>query len=292
MRPMYDKREPQPQPSATREPLVDLDIAASQPKEPRKGFRARWRRPSDNENVDNPTPPQEQGKPQSRPTLAGSETHSATPQSEAQSQTAPRRPSLVAVVAAPEGQERQPRAERPRLVTALSSEDLPGLQTILDPRCSASGRAGVEQPANEMCSEQNLSLALVGGLIAALVGAAVWALLAMATGYYIGWMAVGVGFLVGGAVRFLGRGVDRSFGRLGLALSVFGCLLGNLLSICMIVAGQDGLSTLAVLTYIGSKPAVIPAAMVATFHALDPLFYGVALYAGYRLSFRRVADAS
>jgi hypothetical protein len=154
---------------------------------------------------------------------------------------------------------------------------------------AASGQANVEPSITEMRTRQNFSLALVGGLAAAAAGAAIWTLTPVATSHRTAWMAVGVGLLVGGAVRVLGRGTDRSFGYLGATLSVFGCLLGNLLSVCTIVAGQQGLATPTVLTHAFSNPVLIPAAMIATFHSMDLLFYGIAVYEGYRLSFRRAA---
>ena len=57
-------------------------------------------------------------------------------------------------------------------------------------------------------SEQNLLLGAAAGMIAALAGAAVWAGVTVVTGYQIGFMAIGVGFLVGYAIRAVGRGVD------------------------------------------------------------------------------------
>jgi hypothetical protein len=199
------------------------------------------------------------------------------------------------ITAAPEGQELRPRAGRPRLAVALSSDDVPGLQNIVDPPCpaghtAASGQAHVEQLIPEMRARQNFSLALVGGLAAAAVGAIVWTLTPVATSHQTGWMAVGMGLLVGAAVRVLGRGIDKSFGYLGAALSIFGCLLGNLLSVCTVVAGRQGLSTPAVLAHVCSNPVLIPAVIIATFHSMDLLFYGIAVYEGYRFSFRRVAE--
>ena len=117
-----------------------------------------------------------------------------------------------------------------------------------------------------------------------------WTLITVATSYQIGWMAIAMGLLVGGTVRMLGRGIDKSFGYLGATLTVFGCLLGNLLSVCTLVAGQEGLSTPTVLAHVCRNPDLIPAAMIATFRSLDLLFYGIAVYEGYRFSFRRVND--
>ncbi|OHB68091.1 MAG: hypothetical protein A2Y77_16385 [Planctomycetes bacterium RBG_13_62_9] len=134
-------------------------------------------------------------------------------------------------------------------------------------------------------------MAAIGGLGAAAVGAIIWAVITVATNYQIGWMAVGVGFLVGGMVRTLGRGIDKSFGYLGAAMAAFGCLLGNLLSLCTVIASQEGVSPFAILAHISSHPVVIPGALIVTFHPMDLLFYGLAVYEGYRLSFRRITEA-
>jgi hypothetical protein len=81
-------------------------------------------------------------------------------------------------------------------------------------------------------SEQNFPMALVAGAAAALIGGIVWAVVTIATKYQIGWMAVGVGFLVGYAVQRFGKGVTTTYGVVGAAFALFGCLLGNLLSAC------------------------------------------------------------
>jgi len=132
---------------------------------------------------------------------------------------------------------------------------------------------------------QNLTLGLFGGLAAALAGAGAWGLITGITHIQIGWMAVGVGFLVGFAVRRFGQGMDRVFGIMGAALSLFGCLLGNLLSVCIMIAAQEGLGLAQVLAQLNTGIALN--LMKATFHPLDVLFYGLALYWGYRFSFRR-----
>lgn len=291
MGPRYDDREPRQ--TATKEPLVDIDVTTPQPGELPKGSRPRRKRLSDIETEDAQAQPQAQNKPQSRPTLAGRE--SGAPPSESPSQPDVQRPRLVNITSAPEGSESRPRAGRPRLAVALSAEEAPGLQNILDlPRSAddrtAPGQVNANPSVSEPYARQSFSLALLGGLAAAAVGAMAWTLITVATSYQIGWMAVAMGFLVGGAVRMLGRGVDKSFGYLGAALAVFGCLLGNLLSVCTLIAGQQGLATPAVLTHVCRNPSLIPAAMIATFRSLDLLFYGIALYEGYRLSFRRVTN--
>jgi hypothetical protein len=235
------------------------------------------------------------------------------PPSEPRPEPGPRRARLV--LDAPVASDELPSAptmRRSRGAISHPCDDPPGLQNIIDPPRSvcdepapaprertpepqpsmvpAQVQQFIAQYVAELRTKQNFSMALVGGLAVAIIGATAWALVAMTTSHATGWMAVGVGLLVGGAVRTLGRGIDRSFGYLGATMSLVGCLLGNLLSVCTIVAGQENLSLVAVLGSVCTKPAVIPAALIATFHPLDLLFYGIALYEGYRFSFRQVTD--
>jgi hypothetical protein len=296
MGPVHDDREPLSEPITGREPLVDLGVKPPQPGELPKGSRPRRKRLSDIEGGRDETPPQPQPKPQGRLILTSSPTAPGEPQGEAQPPSGPRRPRLVDVTAPSDGQELHPRPGRPRLALTLSSDDMPGLQTIVDMPPAAdditpSRHARANLLAPESCTERTFSLALIGGLVAALVGATLWALLAVATSYHLASMAIGVGLLVGGAVRLLGRGTDRSCSRLSVALVIFGCLLGNLLSVCLVLAGQKGLAPWTVLSYVCTNPTMVPAAFIAMFRSLDPLFYGLALYAGYRLSLRKTSEA-
>lgn len=135
---------------------------------------------------------------------------------------------------------------------------------------------------------QNLSMGFVGGLGAALIGAAVWAVITAFTQYQFGFMAVGVGFLVGYAVRKLGQGVDPIFGYFGAGLSLLGCVVGNLLTTCVIVSQQDGIALGEVLA--GLNLSVAVEIMKFTFSPIDLLFYGLALYYGHKFSFRQLTS--
>src|SRR5215213_3438047 len=86
----------------------------------------------------------------------------------------------------------------------------------------------LEQLMNSIKSRQSLSMAILGGLIASLVAALLWAIITYATKFQIGFMAIGVGFLVGYAVNYFGKGVTTAFGIVGAAFSLFGCILGNI----------------------------------------------------------------
>jgi hypothetical protein len=137
--------------------------------------------------------------------------------------------------------------------------------------------------------EQSLPLGVMAGGGAALLGALGWAIITAVTHFQIGFMAIGVGLLVGTAVRRFGRGFDTIFGVAGALLSLAGCALGNLLAVCAMGASANNMS---IFTLLGRLDPVIAARlMAATFQPMDVLFYGIALYEGYKLSLRRLTQA-
>ena len=134
--------------------------------------------------------------------------------------------------------------------------------------------------------EQNLVVGSMAGLVAAVSGAAVWAGVTVVTEYQIGWLAVGVGFLVGIAMRTMGKGIDQVFGVVGAMIALFGCVLGNVLTIAWYISAQTGSSLLSVLTELDMELTI--ELITETFQVMDILFYGLALYFGYKYSFRQL----
>ena len=137
-----------------------------------------------------------------------------------------------------------------------------------------------------LSSEQNLFLGVLAGAVAAVVGAALWAVVTITTGYQIGYMAVVVGFFVGFAMRQFGKGTDQVFGVVGAVLALLGCGLGNLFSACAVLSQQEGVPFFEVLSLLDLE--IISELMAATFSPVDLLFYGIAIYEGYKLSFRQL----
>lgn len=146
----------------------------------------------------------------------------------------------------------------------------------------------IDRYMEQIRPDQNFPQAVLAGLAAALVGAAVWALITVSTEHQIGYMAVLVGFLVGFVVRVTGKGIDQKFGILGALLAVLGCLIGNLFSTLGFIAQAGGVSFFSVLSVIDLK--LIPELMGETFNFIDLLFYGIAIYEGYKFSFRKVTE--
>lgn len=131
-------------------------------------------------------------------------------------------------------------------------------------------------------------MGVFGGAAAAVIGAGIWALITITTKYQIGWMAIGVGFLVGFGVRLLGKGVSKSFGIVGAIFALIGCLLGNLMSACGFISAEYSVSFMRVLSDSLQQPSVAIQILKAAFHPMDILFYVIAVYEGYKFSFRRI----
>jgi len=148
-------------------------------------------------------------------------------------------------------------------------------------------QAKLQMLLHEVKDNQNLLFGTVGGVVAAAIGAGIWAIITALTNFQIGWMAVGVGFLVGHAVRISGKGIDKTFGAVGAVLSLLGCVLGNLLTACILISKHEHIPFLQLLPRL--NPQIAIELIRATFHPMDLLFYGIAVYEGYRFSFRRLS---
>ena len=129
---------------------------------------------------------------------------------------------------------------------------------------------------------ENLPLGFMAGLAAAAVGAALWAGVTVLTGYQIGWMAIGVGALVGVAVRAAGKGTSKTFGILGAGLALGGCLVGNFLTGAVVLSRHWDISLAAFFTRL--TPELMGRLMTAMFSPMDLLFYALAIWQGYRFS--------
>lgn len=138
------------------------------------------------------------------------------------------------------------------------------------------------QPAIEQLEDQpNLLMGLIGGVIAMLVGAIIWGAVTYFTKYQIGWMAIGVGFLVGFSVKLLGKGKSMIFGISAAVLSLLGCVLGNLLVYSGIIAREEGVSFLEVFFVLLLTPAAALEVFTIAFDFMDILFYAIAAYVGF-----------
>ena len=138
------------------------------------------------------------------------------------------------------------------------------------------------QPAIEQIDDQpNLLMGLIGGGVAMLVGALVWGAITYFTEYQVGWIAIGIGFLVGVAIRFFGKGKTLIFGIAGAVLALIGCLLGNFIFYAGVIAREESASLLEVFFLLLLNPAATLEVFTIAFDFMDILFYGLAAYAGF-----------
>jgi antitoxin component YwqK of YwqJK toxin-antitoxin module len=140
----------------------------------------------------------------------------------------------------------------------------------------------------ELIKQEDIVYGITGGLAAAIVSALVWALITVSTKYQIGYMAVGVGALVGVGVRIFGAGVQKYFGVVAAVLALFGCALGNVLSQLAFAADEQAMSYWEILGYLDFD--LVVALLRDGFRPMDVLFYGLAVSVAYRISIRKVEE--
>lgn len=130
--------------------------------------------------------------------------------------------------------------------------------------------------------KSNIPMAILGATVAALLGAFLWALITFFAKYQIGYMAIGVGLLVGFAVRFTGKSDGIIFGIIGAVFAVLGCYIGNIGSVVAMVADKSGREIVDVLKLV--DPLILLGAPFEDISPIDFLFYGLAAYEGFRLA--------
>jgi hypothetical protein len=135
--------------------------------------------------------------------------------------------------------------------------------------------------------EQNIALGVIGGVIGGGIGAVLWALITYFTERQIGYTAVGVGFLVGVGNRLLGKGIDKVFGITGGFIALASVIIGNFLVSMGFLAKAMEMGYIE--TLLRFNYAYTFDLMMETFSLIDLLFYAIAVYAGYRYSFRRMS---
>jgi hypothetical protein len=132
--------------------------------------------------------------------------------------------------------------------------------------------------------------AVIVGAVAAVACALLWGGISAAIGGQIGWMAVGVGAVVGVSVRFAGNGNTAKFGLLGAGFSVLAIIIGNLFMVAVVAANSqeinpDGLSAITILFNVLLSPALVFEIMKEIFAPVDIIFYALAIYFGFKTAF-------
>ena len=131
---------------------------------------------------------------------------------------------------------------------------------------------------------ENFFLAVVAGVFAAIIGALLWMAVEVFLHIQIGFVALGIGALVGLAIRFAGNGRGALFGVLGAVLTFAGCLGGEILSnLYEASSAQESMLDLAKSVDYVQMATVIFSKM----DIVGYIIYGIGVYEGYKLSIRK-----
>jgi hypothetical protein len=125
-------------------------------------------------------------------------------------------------------------------------------------------------------------VALIGGLVVAALAAVAWAAIGILFDFQAAIIAIGAGFVVGLTVRKLGRTNALAFGVMGALLSLLSIALGNLFTIAALAAREFDAPVLDMLGFLVTNPDVLIDVFAAVFEPIDLLFYGLAIYVGFR----------
>ncbi len=136
--------------------------------------------------------------------------------------------------------------------------------------------------------EQNLRSGILMGLVTGIIGAILWGAITVVTNFQIGYMAIAIGAGVGFTVRKFGNGMDQVFGIWGAIIALFSVILGNFFSIIGFIANELNLGFVETLTLFNYS--YLPSVMYESFSIIDILFYVIAMYEGYRFSFRIITE--
>ncbi len=140
----------------------------------------------------------------------------------------------------------------------------------------------LDRPIGPGAAQGRLVPAILAAAAAAVVGALIWAGITALTNYQIGFMAIGVGVLVGFAVRLAGEGETAVYRVIAAAAAGLGCAFGNLLTGAYVFANEVQVPVTRVLEALDLE--LITNIMIGMFSPIDLLFYALAIHQAWRLA--------
>lgn len=141
------------------------------------------------------------------------------------------------------------------------------------------------QASNDAAGSPSLVPAAAAGFVAAVAGGALWATVVYLSHYKTGIMAILVGVIVGWVVGRVGRRGGSALAITGAVLALLGCVLGTLFTAAAF-ASADGQLSLVGATLAVLSPGVATGVLKASLGAMDIVFYGIAVYEGYKFAMR------
>lgn len=147
-------------------------------------------------------------------------------------------------------------------------------------------KAGQYQLAEQLLSEQNIVNGTVAAAVASFAGALAWGAITVATGYMIGWVAIGVGFAVGYGMQVFGKGLDARFSVIAAVLAIIGCAVGNLVGALIFEARTYDVPIQNILGALTLEDII--AFYAETLEIMDFVFWLFAMAAAWQVASRKL----
>jgi hypothetical protein len=142
----------------------------------------------------------------------------------------------------------------------------------------------------KIINDQDFIKAIFYALFASVIGAIIWALIAVIINMKFGIVAIGIGALVGFTIKTYGKGITINYAILGSIISLFGCVLGNFLIVVAFASKEMHTTFFHLFNQVPLSR--IPQIMWDTTQIEDFIFYAITIYEGFRFATVKFTERS
>jgi hypothetical protein len=152
-------------------------------------------------------------------------------------------------------------------------------------RYQVAGMSDAPAPQHDAAEpSQSLVRALAGGLIAAIIGGVAWGLIVKLSDYEVGFVAWGIGFLVGTAVVLATGGAKgRQLQITAVVLALVGVLIGKYLGFALIVQEDAESFGASIGLFSEEMFRLFREELDTVFGLFDLLWVGLAVFSAWRI---------
>lgn len=134
----------------------------------------------------------------------------------------------------------------------------------------------------EHIQEGSAARAQLAGLVSGLLGALLWGLVTYFSHLIIGYFAIGLGIMVGFAVKAFGKGSGTHFALIGGAYALMSCFLGMLFCLLFFAAASEKIPFTQILFMVDYGE--IAKIYFQAFEVIDIVFYAIAFATAFKIS--------